>query len=341
MNVVLRAACAVASALIVSFVFVAIAGGDPSAAARAFLAGAVGDPYAISQTLARATPLLVSGLAVALAFRAGVFNIGAEGQMTAGASAAVFVGLQLEGVPAPIAITAVLLASAAGGAAAASIAALFRALRGVPEVLTTILLNFIFAQFVSWLVRGPLKERSGANPQSDSIAASAMLPRLLESTSLHSGFLLAIAAVPIFWFFLYRTAAGFRLRAAGEGPRAARFAGFSINKITNFSLVASGALAGLSGGMLVSGHTGRLFSNISGGAGYVAIAVAMLGNLHPFGIAAAALFFGALEAGAGEMQRSAGVSNSLALVVEAASLLAILILNDFAARRSQKLKYTI
>lgn len=330
-NLLFRPAAAVAAALLSALVFVAIAGGSPAGAAHALLLGAAGDRYSIADTLARATPLLVSGLAMALAFRAGAINIGAEGQIIAGAAAGVLAGLQCESLPAWLAIPFVMIAAAAGGALVAGFAAALRYYRNVPEVLSTILINFLMLEFVSWLVRGPMKERSNANPQSDPMAASAMLPRVLEGTSLHAGLFIALAAAPAVWFYLFRTSAGFRLRATGENARAARFAGFATERIVVITFLQSGALAGLTGGLLAAGSTGRLYANISGGIGYVAIAVALLGKLHPFGIALAALFFGALDSGAAEMQRTAGVSYALALVVEAASVLTVLAL-DHAAR---------
>jgi simple sugar transport system permease protein len=201
-----------------------------------------------------------------------------------------------------------------------------RAKRGVPEVLSTILLNFAAAQLVSWLVRGPIQESARAYPQSDPIAPAAMLTRLAPPYSFHAGTLLALAAVPLLGLYLFRTASGFRLRSVGLGAEAARYAGFRPARIAAGALVASGAIAGLAGGVQVAGLTGRLYADLSGGMGYLAIAVALLGRLHPAGVAAAALLFGALDAGAAEMQRSAGVSAALAQVVQAAALGAVAVL---------------
>ncbi|MBI3818553.1 MAG: ABC transporter permease [Planctomycetes bacterium] len=330
LNILIRPAAAAAAAFAVAYIFVMIAGGAPGAAAGALLEGAFGGRYAVADTLNRASLLFIAGLAVAVAFRGGILNIGAESQILAGASAAVVAGRLVDGWPGFAAVSALLAAAAAAGGACAAIAAALKRYCSVPEVLSTILLNFIFLQTVSWLVRGPLAETAHALPQSDRVADAAMFPRVFFDTSLHGGFLLACALAPLSWFYLFRTAGGLRLRAVGEGPRAARVAGFAVARIEFTTFLASGALAGTAGGMLVAGHTGRLYDNISCGLGYVAIAVALLGKLHPFGVAAAALFFGALDSGAAEMQRSAGVSNALALVVQAATVLAILAFDRFA-----------
>ncbi|HKE02336.1 MAG TPA: ABC transporter permease, partial [Planctomycetota bacterium] len=268
-----------------------------------------------------------------LAFRAGALNIGAEGQILAGAAAGVAVGLRLGASPPIVAIPATLAAGCAGGAAAAGIAAALRRWRRVPEVLSTILLNFVLLEVVSWLVRGPLQEAGRAYPQSDPIAAAAMLPRLLPPSRLHAGFLVALAAAAAMTIFLFRTAAGFRVRAVGLGPRASALAGFRPERVVALALVASGALAGLAGSVEVAGLTGRLYGDLSGGTGYVAIAVALLARLHPLGAIAAAIGFGALESGAAHMQRVAGVSAALAHAIEALALAAVLAADHLAQRR--------
>ncbi|MFN0208066.1 MAG: ABC transporter permease [Planctomycetota bacterium] len=313
---------ALAAGTAVLFIF--ISGGNPAEAAAALWAGAFANEFAIADMLTRAAPLLITGLAISLAFRAGALNIGAEGQMLMGASAAVFVGLQLHNWPRPFAIVATVTAAGAGGLLAASLPALLRRYRNVPEVLSTILFNFIFAEMVSWLVRGPLQEASRENPQSDAIAEGAMFPKLLPPTSLHLGFFVAIAFAAALWIYLFRTAGGLRLRASGLSPRAALFAGFAPDRMLMMSMFVSGAMAGVSGGMIVNAQTGRLYSDISGGIGYIAIAVALLGRLHPIAIIGSALLFGALEAGAAEMQRTANVSSALAQVVEAVALFGVL-----------------
>lgn len=328
----LEPALAVLLAMVISIVFVLLAGGNPAEAGLSLWTGAFGDFYAWCDTLVRTTPLLVAGLAVAFAFRAGALNIGAEGQLLGGAIAATLAGLAAGSLPAVVAIPLVLLSSAAGGAASAAVAAWLRRAREVPEVLSTILLNFIILQITAWLVRGPLQESARSNPQSDPVAASAMLPRLAGGTSLTIGLPIALVLAAVLYIHIFKTAGGLELRTVGASPMAALFAGFKPGAIFTKAMLGSGALAGLAGGIVLTSSSGRLLTNISNGAGYTAIAVAMLGGLHPLWIAAAALFFGAMEAGAVEMQRSAGVSAALARVAGAATLLGLFMIRHLLRR---------
>lgn len=302
------------------------AGYDAGAALRALWSGAFGSWYAFtSSTLVRAVPLTLIGLGIAIAFRAGVFNIGAEGQFYAGAIAATWVGLQVAGRPAPIAVGAVLLAAALAGAAWVSVPAWLKLRFGVIEVISTLLLNFVAEALVSLMVQGPLQERSGIYPQSDAIADAARLP-MLADTRLHAGFLLALAAALILWLLFSRTLWGFRLRAVGMGPRAAEVSGgVDSQRMGAIALLLSGAMAGLAGGVEVSGVSYSLFQNLSPGYGFTGIAVALLGGLHPVGVLIAGILFGALEAGAGAMQRDAGVPSVAVYVVEAVIIIVALL----------------
>ena len=292
---------------------------------EAFWRGSLGTSSAFfSGTLVRAIPLSIVGLSVALAFRAGVFNIGGEGQLLLGAVAAAVVGLHVTeragfgGVP-----LALLAAMIAGGTWAA-IAAVLRARFGVLEVISTIMLNFVAVNLVSFLVRGPLQEPTHIYPQTELIAASARLPRLWTETRLHFGVVIAMAAGLGVWWFVSRTAAGFRLRAVGASPAAARVTGrIDAERVNAAALIASGALAGLAGGIEVSGVTYALYENLSPGYGFSAIAVAILARLHPLGVLATALLFATLETGALGMQRDAGVPSVVASVLEAITILIV------------------
>jgi len=300
-----RAVAAVAGACVAAGVVVALLGYAPGPALRALLAGSVGSSAAWTATLLKTAPLLLTGLAVALCFRCGVWNIGAEGQLYAGALLATAVGTRvLPDAPAWLGVPAVILASALGGALWAGIAGALRAGRGVSEVISTILLNFIALQLVSLAVQGPLQESTGAYPQSDALAAALRLPAIGR---LHLGIpLAAVLAIGSAWL-LFRTAIGFRMRAVGLSPVAARFAGIEPDRQLVLTLAGAGALAGVAGGVEVAGVTGRLFETLSPGYGYTAIAVALLARLHPLAVVPSALFFGILEAGGGAMQRGAGV----------------------------------
>ncbi len=291
----------------------------------AFWRGSIGTSSAFfSGTLVRAIPLIVIGVGVSLAFRAGVFNIGGEGQFALGAIAASIVGLFFP--PASVlSVVMVLVAAGVAGAAWAGVAALLRARFGVLEVISTLMLNFVAANLVSYLVRGPLQEPSRIYPQSAQIAEAARLPRFAEGTRLHLGTLVAIGVAALAWWFLSRTAAGFKLRAAGASPTASLVTGrVSVGRVAALALVASGALAGLAGGMEVSGVTYALYENVSPGYGFSAIAVAMLAGLHPLRVVLAAMLFAVLETGALGMQRDAGVPAVVANILEALTILIVL-----------------
>lgn len=290
----------------------------------AFWRGSVGTASAFfSGTLVRAIPLALIGVGISIAFRAGVFNIGGEGQLLLGAVAATIVGLHLD-ASAIIMIPAALVAAAIGGAAWAGIAAFLRARFGVLEVISTIMLNFIAANLVSYLVRGPLQEPTRVYPQTEIIATAARLPRLWPTTRLHGGIVLALVVALAAWWLLARTAPGFRLRAAGASATAATVAGrIDVARVSFGALVMSGALAGLAGGIEVSGVTYALYENLSPGYGFSAIAVAILARLHPARVLLAALLFAVLETGALGMQRDAGVPSVVALALEAGIILVV------------------
>ncbi len=310
-----------------------VAGYDAGAALAALWRGAFGSWYALtSATLVRAIPLIIIGLGIALAFRGGALNIGAEGQFYAGAIAATWVGLHVAGRPAAIALPAVLAASLLAGGAWVLVPVWLQFRYGVLEVISTLLLNFVAESLVSLMVQGPLQESQHIYPQSDPIAAAARLP-VLPGTRLHAGLLLALIAAAALSYVFARTLWGFRLRAVGAGPRAAEISGrIDARRMAAVALIGSGALAGLAGGVEVSGVSYALFQNLSPGYGFTGIAVALLARLHPMGVVATGLLFGALEAGAGAMQRDAGVPAVAVYVVEAIVILVVL-LADAAARR--------
>jgi simple sugar transport system permease protein len=278
--------------------------------------GSVGSSFALQGTLLKSVPLLLTGLSVALAFRAGVWNIGGEGQFLAGALGA-FLGARYG-------MVAALAASVIAGAIWASIATAMRLWRNAPEVLTTILLNFIAIHLFGYAVNGPLQEASGKYPQSDAIPAAAMLPTLGDR-ELHAGALIALVVAIGVWFLLYRTAEGLRLRAMGFNPSAAKWAGVNVNAQLVRAMAISGAMAGLAGGIELLGVTHRLFERFAAGYGYAGIAVALLAQLHPLGTIASAFFFGALTTGAGELQRTAGISSMVATLAQAIVILAMIV----------------
>lgn len=292
-------------------------------AAQAFWVGSFGSWYALtSGTLVRAVPLMLTGLGVAVAFRAGVFNIGAEGQLLAGAVAAAFVGLHWSAGLGHLTVPMALCAGTIAGAAWAGIAAVMRARFGVLEVISTLMLNFLAADLVSYLVRGPLQEPLHIYPQSASLPQVARLAHFGPTTRLHWGLVVAVALVAIVAWVVARTAAGFRLRVSGANPDAASTTGrFSVARVTTGAFLVSGALAGLAGSIQVTAVTYALYENISPGYGFTAIAVAVLAGLRPLAILPSALLFAGLETGATAMQRDAGVPAAWASVAEACLIL--------------------
>jgi len=308
-------------ALISAFTVIAVGlwltGASPLNVFSALLTGAAGDQYRLTETLVKAGPLLYTGLAVALALHVGVWNIGAEGQLLLGALATAWVGSHTTSLSPIWAVPIICGAAMLAGSLWASLAALLKSQRGVNEVISTIMLNFIAVGLVSYCVHGPLMEAAARYPQTDLLPLAARLPRLLPPTRLHLGVPLALLTAYSVWFLLFRTKAGFQLRAIGANPVAARFAGIQVERQLGLALVLSGALAGLAGGIEVSGVTQRVYERFSPGYGYTAIAVALLGQRSPLGVVLAAVFFGALEAGSGTMQRVAGVSSVLVSVIQA------------------------
>jgi simple sugar transport system permease protein len=284
--------------------------------------GSFGSLGAVSETLTSATPLILCGLGLAIGFRAGLFNIGAEGQLILGGIAAVAVGFMFTGLPAIIHLPLAVLAGMIAGALWASIAGWLKAATGAHEVITTIMLNFIAFRLTDYLLRNPPIQKEGrSDPISESVLASAQLPKLLAgldpSLRLHFGFLIALAAVALVYWILFRSTIGFEFRASGANPDAARYAGMRSGWIIVVVMACAGALAGLAGANQVLGVLGRASPNFSAGIGFDAIAVALLGRSHPIGVLLAGILFGALQAGGRQMQVAAGVSIDLIAIIQA------------------------
>ena len=305
------------AAVVVALALVAAAGALFGHSASDLLSILLGG--SLDETILKAVPLLLTGLTIVVAFRAGVWNIGGEGQFIAGALAAF--------VAARFGVVAALAASIAAGAAWASIASLLRWWRNAPEVLTTILLNFIAVNLLGWCVNGPLQEASARYPQTEAI--SVALP---ARGDVHAGVAIAVVAALAIWWMLYRTSEGLRLRATGFNPNAARFAGINVDAQIFRAMALSGACAGLAGGIELLGVTHRLFERFAAGYGYSGIAVALLGELHPLATLASAIFFGALTTGAGELQRAANISSTVATFGQAVVILTLIAFGKMRAR---------
>jgi simple sugar transport system permease protein len=287
----------------------------------------------LTDSVVRAIPLILTGLAVALAFRAGVFNLGAEGQFLVGAIASVAVSLELKALSGVVILFVALAAGALAGALWAAIAAELRRRYRVLEIISTIMLNFIALNLVSFLVHGPLQEPTHIYPQTQSIEEGARLPVILPGTRLHAGILIAVAvAIGLYWV-LRETAVGFRIKAAGAGPRAAETAGMvNVTMLSWKVFLWSGAIAGLAGAIEVNGVTFALYENISPGYGYTAIAVALIAGLNPLAVIGSGFFFGLLETGASALQRDYSIPSSIAGMTEALLILATLTFTSLRRR---------
>jgi general nucleoside transport system permease protein len=344
----------VAGLLLVAVALLLLVGRHLSPALLALHAGSVGTRAGLTDSLIKATPLLFTGLSAAVAFRCGVWNIGAEGQFLVGMLASTAAALALPPLPPLVGVPLCLLAGATAGALWAALPAFLRVKRQVPEVITTIMLNFGAVYLVEYLVRGPLRDPRSASEWSPLIPEATFLPRIqtltgvsatgidavrlpsgaplvaggLEVGRMHLGVFLALLAPVVVWLWVTRTRSGFALRPVGENPAAASAAGLPVGRAMLVSFLISGALAGLGGGVELLGQIQRMYRFEAGspGYGFTGIPVALLAGLHPLGVGIAAFFFGALSAGCSQMQRTAGISFQVAYVIQAVVVLGLLCL---------------
>lgn len=308
-----------------------LAGASPLDALRALAIGSAGSRAAVGETLLRSTGLVLTAAGACLALRAGVLNIGLEGQFLAGAAAAAAVGPALPGMPL-LARTAILAAAALAGALWVVPAAVLAARRNVPEVLSTILLNLIAATSVSGLVRGALRDPAADYPQSRALSDAVRLGPLFTGGRATAAVLLAFLAAAALALLIAATPLGLKLRAVGLAPAAARAIGLADGRLRLLAFAGSGALAGLAGGLEVLAVTGRLYDPFSAGVGYAGLAAALLGQAQPVASAFAGLFFAALGAGSSAMQRETGVPAALAALVPGVLVLAVLAARARAGR---------
>lgn len=323
--------------LLVGMVLAAVAGANPLGVLGLIVKGAAGSRFAALETLNRATPLIFTGLAVAVAFRARLWNIGAEAQLYAGALVTVLLGTGAVGAPAALLLPLMALTAVAAGAVLLLGPAFLKVRFGVDEVVTTLLLNFIMLLFVSMLLEGPLKDPLSLGwPQSATLVPEARLPRIVTGLRLHWGFVLGLLSALGVWVLMTRTALGFEMRAVGENREAAAFAGIPTNGVLIRTAILSGGLAALAGFSEVAGLKGNLTLDLSPGFGYTGIIVAMLALLHPLGVVVSAIFVAGVFVGADSMSRAAGVPSYIADILLATALLtmvAALKLGRFRVRR--------
>jgi general nucleoside transport system permease protein len=297
-------------------------------------AGAAGSVFALTETLTRATPLIFTGLAAAFAFRARLYNIGAEGQLYAGALASVAVGTGAFDAPSIVLVPMVLGAAALAGGLLMLGPTFLKVRLGVDEVVTTLLLNFVVLLFVQMMLEGPFKDPMGGGwPQSEPILDAGALPPLVERMRLHGGFLIAVALAAALHIVMTRTVFGLKMRAVGDNVSAARYAGIGVTGLMLAVGFMSGALAGLAGASEVAGLKGYLTADLSRGFGYAGIVVAMVAGLRPLWVVPSALFIAGIFVGADTMSRTIGVSNYIADLIVALALLCVLVSGLFTRYR--------
>ena len=325
---------AAAAAMGVGAIVLAAVGADVVKAYAVILTEPLKDMLGITEIVVRAVPLSLIALGIAIAFRSGILNIGAEGQMLMGILACSAAAIAGAALPKPILVPLAILAGAAGGAVWGGIAGVLRARLGVNEILSTVMLNYIAAQFYTFLLRGPMMDpeelvTGSGTPQTVRMPRSAWLDRLIPGTRLHAGVFIAIGLAVVVFFLLWRTTAGFRMRAAGAEAKAARYSGVRVERYLVIAMLLSGAFAGMAGAVEILGVHRRAIEGVSGGYGFTGIVVALFGGLHPAGIIPASLFFGLLLLGADMTQRLADVPANMVLVLQGAIILAIVSARQF------------
>lgn len=313
---VLSGLAAVLLAFAVGAMLIALAGRDPVAAYATLFQASLGSANGLSETALRTVPLALCGIGIALAFRAGVFNTGAEGQLFIGGTAAAWVGLQLAGQPQALVLTAMIIGAAIAGAAWSGIAAILKLKFRADELITTIMLNYIAIYLVGYLLHGPLQDPTSPLAQTARLGAEARLPVLLEGSRLNAGIIIAVVVALVAQLYLWRAVDGFRLRAVGENPRAALNAGMNVKRIVWTAFLACGALAGLAGFTEVAGVQRRMIENLSPGYGYTAIIVAWVGRLHPLGITVVAFLLAGVLVGGDRIQMSMGLPAAIAPMLQ-------------------------
>ena len=319
---------ALLSAFVLCSLLIIWAGESPLTAYWSLINGAVGSSFAITESLTRATPLIFTGLAAAVAFRAKFWNIGAEGQLYCGAMMATWIGTGMIDLPPLLMIPTLFIAGAIAGGVMLLVPVLLKTHLKVDEVVTTLLLNFVVLLFVSLLLEGPWKDPMSMGwPQAEPIVDAGVLPTIVAKSRLHIGFIIAVCLAVTVWFVLKFTVWGYEIRAVGHNPKAAAFFGIPVNASVFLVAMMSGGLAGMAGVSEVAGLKGYLTLDISPGFGYTGIAVAMLAQLRPLAVIPAAIFLASVYVGADAMSRAVNIPTYIADVLVSVSLLAILVSN--------------
>jgi len=315
---------AVLAALLIGAILIALAGKSPLTAYRVLVHSAFGNRNNWGETLVKTTPLLLAGLGTSVAFRARIFNIGAEGQIYMGALGAASIGLYLGNPSLVLGIPLILIAGFITGGIWGGIAGVLKKQFQANEIIVTLMLNYIAILFTSYMVSGPLRDPMGTEPYTARFSEGAILPIILPQTRLHAGIFVAMIAAAIIWWVMRNTTYGYRITVTGANEEAARYSGIKTGQLILITMFISGGLAGLAGASEVSGLHHRVLEAFSPGYGYTAIAIAMLGRTEPIGVAVAAFLFAALVIGVSGMQDFVGISVSIAFIIEGLVLLFVL-----------------
>ena len=322
-----------ASPLVVLAVLAA-AGKSPLIALDALYRGSIGTAPGIGESIVQATSLMLLAVGLVIAFRAKVWNIGAEGQQVFGAISVTWFTLLLLKDPWPsyVVIPIGLTLSFVGGGLFAAIPALMRSRLGINEVITTIMMNYLAIDALTWLVRGPFLDRSipGSYPESPVFPQQFSLPILVRDSGVTIGIIISVVACILVYYLLFRTPLGYSIRAVGLNPSAAKTSGISVNHVIDSAMVLSGALAGLGGGVYILGIAHALLPEQASGIGYTAVVVSLLGNVHPLGVIFASIFFGALISGTSSVERALQIPETLSLLSQGVIIVLILFIQVLA-----------
>ena len=314
---------AIVAALVVGAILILIAGANPLTAYTVLFQESLANYYGFGNTLTKTAPLLLASLGILIALRGGQFNIGGEGQIYLGGLGSTLIGLSFPDLPSSIHLPLALLGAFLFGAIWGAIPGYLKAMRGVNEVITTLLLNYIAINLISYLVQNPLGEPGAPSPYSPPIASSARLPIILPQTLAHAGIIVGLLATVIVWVLLRRSSLGYQIEVVGLNPQAARYGGISVEKTIVLVMALAGGLCGLAGACEVMGLKYRLFENFSPGYGFDAIAIALLSRSNLAGVIFTSLFFGALRSGANVLQRSANVPVTIVYAIQGLTVLFI------------------
>jgi simple sugar transport system permease protein len=332
---------AVLAALVIGAILLWLLGEPPLEAYGILVQGAWGSVAGVAQTLTKATPLLLVALGICIAFRGGVINIGGEGQIIVGALAATAIALSMPDLSGWLLLPITLITGAVAGGLWGGVPGVLKAWLNVNEILSTVMMNQIALQLMNFLLRGPMLDpeqvAAGTNiPQSAALPEQAWLMRLVPRSQLHAGLILAIILAVVVYFLLWRTTVGYRIRAVGLNPSAARYAGIPVRSYLALSMILSGAFAGLAGAVEISGVHHRMLEGMSGGYGFSGIVAALFGKLHPLGAIPASFLFGSLLVGADRMQRAIQVPNAMIIALQGLVVLFVVASDYFVRRRTRR-----